>query len=970
MVCKRRQRGGTRGWQRPRVRCHTTPHPSSQPLVPMKLVKRQPLHRVAPQQAVQQGGQGGGGGRRHGRRQRRAPRINVAQQGHVVAAAVGGHARHQLVQDGAHRPHVGLGVVPLVAQNFGGHVEWGPAERVGQVWAAAAAAAAAQDAGKAKVCNLEGGARGCGGGGGSSTRPGGRGRRHEQQVVRLQVSVHNAPGSQRRQSRRQLHRQRTSRALGQGAARAQEGGDVAPRTVFSYDENSTRRPHHIEQLQDVRGGGARLQGAHLALDAGRQFGGEAVGGNFFDRGARAREHVRRSKHRRVRARPHASPQAPGTNDAGWRGGWRRGRGVSGGGGGSTLDGGEWGARAWARLARLPPLKCAAVGWNVHNASLGSGAGRAGCGCRRTVPAHHRCGTTAFVLLERRFFFFRVKTEHARFVSRALSSNARAGGRAPNPQSAHPKCTLQRAHSRGASSPSPSSSPPPPSPHAPPPRPRAGHVIVLDAGSTGTRAHVYAWNFPARIDLSAPPVLTQLGAHRAEPGLSSLDADAVGDALAPLLATAKGMLPSHAAAAATQCIVLATAGLRALPRSDAAARLAAAARAVAAAGFAPGPGGGASLLMGAEEAALAWLAANEAVLAQQGARTGRVTASDTPPSAPTTTGIVEMGGASLQVAFEIGDIDADGRIEVPDPEDSAGMGVLTLPARAAPPTVTLYVRSFEGLGREAARAAARDAAPASQAADPCVPGSDDGGGDFARCRRAAAAALRSVCARAPPHCALPAEAPPRPPPPLGGLKLRGVEIFKHTVSFLKLPASPSLRELATAATTLCAATPADLASAGRAPSDAEAHCFGAALIVELLTSGFGLPMDARPLDVGVEADGEPAPEWATAAAALVAAGAAGGRVPAFGGGLLKPPRTRAARRVAAGALAVVGVAAVVAFALSAQRAGAGAGNGLTPVAAGWSGSSPSTAVTKGGRGGGGAARRVASRADFGSDGSEC
>ena len=298
-------------------------------------------------------------------------------------------------------------------------------------------------------------------------------------------------------------------------------------------------------------------------------------------------------------------------------------------------------------------------------------------------------------------------------------------------------------------------------------------------------------------------------------------------------------------------------------------------------------------------------------------------------------------------------------------------MLTLPARASPPTVSLYVRSFEGLGREAARAAARDAAPASQAADPCVPGGDDGGGDFSKCRRAAAAALRSMCAWAPPHCALPAEAPPRPPPPLGGLKLRGVENFKHTVSFLKLPPSPSLRELAAAATTLCAATPADLASAGRATADAEAHCFGAALIVELLTSGFGLPMDARPLDVGVDADGEPAPEWATGAAALVAAGAAGGRVPAFGGGLLKPPRTRAARRVAAGALGVVGVAAVVAVALSAQRAGAGAGGGgLTPVAVAWSGSSPATTVTKGGRGGGGAARWVASRADFGSDGSEC
>ena len=154
----------------------------------------------------------------------------------------------------------------------------------------------------------------------------------------------------------------------------------------------------------------------------------------------------------------------------------------------------------------------------------------------------------------------------------------------------------------------------------PPRPRSGHVVVLDAGSTGTRAHIYAWSFHPGAFLNAPPVLTQLVAHRSEPGLSSLEADAVGAALAPLLATAKSLLPSHAAAASTHCIVLATAGLRALPRADAAARLAAAARAVTAADFASGPGDGASLLLGAEEAALAWLAANEAVLAQQGART--------------------------------------------------------------------------------------------------------------------------------------------------------------------------------------------------------------------------------------------------------------------------------------------------------------------------------------------------------------
>ena len=445
---------------------------------------------------------------------------------------------------------------------------------------------------------------------------------------------------------------------------------------------------------------------------------------------------------------------------------------------------------------------------------------------------------------------------------------------------------------------------------------SGWVVVFDAGSTGTRAHVYSYS---RGPGSALPRVEAVGAAAKAGPLSAETPSTVGALLAPLIAAAVAALPPSAAGS-TDAIFLATAGLRALPRPTAQALVDAAAGALRSSSPFTLRRGGAAILAGADEAALAWAAANAA--------SGALAAPSS--SSIPSTGIVELGGASLQVAFEVA---RGGRASTLSPPDRASVGTLELAAPPlgggrrgrAPPPVTLYARSFEGLGHEAAAAAAGVGGGRGGGGPdrPCAPPADvpAGVGDdsaaagdaptspFGRCKAAATTALAAACGHGEPtapHCPLPrhAGAAGRPPPRLEGVRLLGLENLAHTAAFLGVGGAGgrggALGEVAAAGARLCARGGAGLAGrAGAPPAEAARHCFGAAYAVALLHDAFGVGLASPALDlsgkVAPPGGGTPvSPDWA-AGAALVAAsgGSAGSGSHPFAGGVLRQQAEAAA-----------------------------------------------------------------------------
>ncbi|XP_044956992.1 probable apyrase 6 isoform X2 [Hordeum vulgare subsp. vulgare] len=158
-------------------------------------------------------------------------------------------------------------------------------------------------------------------------------------------------------------------------------------------------------------------------------------------------------------------------------------------------------------------------------------------------------------------------------------------------------------------------------------------IVIDAGSTGSRVHVIAYHAGA---------LTQLDWSRtyslkATPGLSSFAADpgSGGLSIAPLLEFARRHVPRDSWVH-TEVRLMATAGLRLLDIATAEAVMESCRELLRGSGF-RFQDQWATIISGADEGIYAWVAANYALGTLGGARQD-------------TTGIIELGGASIQVTF--------------------------------------------------------------------------------------------------------------------------------------------------------------------------------------------------------------------------------------------------------------------------------------------------------------------------------
>ncbi|KAE8780002.1 Nucleoside-diphosphatase mig-23 [Hordeum vulgare] len=142
---------------------------------------------------------------------------------------------------------------------------------------------------------------------------------------------------------------------------------------------------------------------------------------------------------------------------------------------------------------------------------------------------------------------------------------------------------------------------------PQPAPSSRFSVIIDACSTGTRAHVFSLGPDGRPDLASSAVM------RVSPGLSSFAADTarVAESLRPLMEFAKEKVGGEGAAAATEVRLMATVGLRLLEESVREAILVSCRNALRASGF-RFEDSWAKVIPGSDEGVYAWVAANYAL----------------------------------------------------------------------------------------------------------------------------------------------------------------------------------------------------------------------------------------------------------------------------------------------------------------------------------------------------------------------
>lgn len=163
-----------------------------------------------------------------------------------------------------------------------------------------------------------------------------------------------------------------------------------------------------------------------------------------------------------------------------------------------------------------------------------------------------------------------------------------------------------------------------------------YVVMIDAGSTGSRVHVYEFN-----TCTQPPKLLSEEFKMLDPGLSSFDTDTVGAAksLDPLLEVALSKVPKEKYSC-TPVAVKATAGLRILGKAKSDAILKEVRRHLEEDyPFAVVPGDGISILDGKHEGVYAWVTANFLL--------GNIGNKDKLPTAA----VFDLGGGSTQIVFE-------------------------------------------------------------------------------------------------------------------------------------------------------------------------------------------------------------------------------------------------------------------------------------------------------------------------------
>lgn len=381
--------------------------------------------------------------------------------------------------------------------------------------------------------------------------------------------------------------------------------------------------------------------------------------------------------------------------------------------------------------------------------------------------------------------------------------------------------------------------------------KTGYFIIIDAGSTGSRLHVFQY-IPVRGQdrhVSLPLINTKESPSlKVRPGLSSFASDPAqaGESLEALLEFARERVP-ESDRDVTRLYLMATAGLRLLTKDSQEGILDSCRTLLRSSGFSFRDDW-ASVITGTEEGIYAWIAANYALGTLGG-------------SAHDTTGIVELGGASAQVTFV--------PKEVPPPAFRHDLSLLGV-------TYSLYTYSFLQFGQEAAWESLLESIlngelnsllPALEKGvvlDPCTPrgfihqkisllthedrsGSAEetvvsihAAGNFTACRIAALRLLQkgseSCLYR---KCAIGSSFVP---------ELRGsffaTENFFYTSEFFGLPSSTSLEDVERAGRHYCGEDWKALQEKhkGMESDDLLKYCFSTAYIVALLHDTLGVDMN--------------------------------------------------------------------------------------------------------------------------------
>ncbi|XP_062191893.1 probable apyrase 6 isoform X2 [Phragmites australis] len=397
-------------------------------------------------------------------------------------------------------------------------------------------------------------------------------------------------------------------------------------------------------------------------------------------------------------------------------------------------------------------------------------------------------------------------------------------------------------------------------------PPPSYGVVIDAGSTGSRVHVIAYRAAAGRDALPRLDWARTDSLKATPGLSSFAADprGAGLSLAPLVEFARRRVPRRSWAD-TEVRLMATAGLRLLDAAVAESVLESCRDVLRQSGF-RFQDEWATVISGAEEGIYAWVAANYALGTLGG-------------DSQDTTGIIELGGASVQVTFVTGE---------PLPPEFAHV------VKFGDVTYNLYSHSFLHLGQNVAYESLHDllSSPGLKSMathliskakykDPCTPrgfthvaGSilpasvlepkneyrpfAHAVGNFSECRSAARTLLQKGKEECTYHeCRLGAVFVPE----LEG-KFLATENFYHTSKFFGLHSKSFLSDLMLAGEKFCHGDWSKIKKKYSSfdEGDLLLFCFSSAYIIALLHDTLKMPMEDKRIDVVNQVRGVPV-DWA-------------------------------------------------------------------------------------------------------------
>ncbi|KAL5220640.1 hypothetical protein ABZP36_025353 [Zizania latifolia] len=401
-------------------------------------------------------------------------------------------------------------------------------------------------------------------------------------------------------------------------------------------------------------------------------------------------------------------------------------------------------------------------------------------------------------------------------------------------------------------------------------PPPSYGVVIDAGSTGSRVHVIAYH--AGVGRGPLPRIdwARTASLKANPGLSSLAADPrnAGQSLAPLLEFARRRVPPERWEK-TDVRLMATAGLRLLDAVVAEAVLESCRALLRESGF-QFQDEWATVISGAEEGMYAWIAANYAL----------DTLGD---DLQDTTGIIELGGASIQVTFVT---------DKPLPPE------FSQTLKFGDVTYNLYSHSFPHLGQNVAYESLHDLLSTvglksrathlisrAKYRDPCTPRGFfpmegtvrlpasvleskveyrryvHAVGNFSECRSAALTLLQKGREECRYHeCRMGAAFVPD----LNG-KFLATENFYHTSKFFGLRSKSFLSDLVLAGEQFCHGDWSEIKKEYRSFNEGELllFCFSSAYIVALLHDTLKMPLDDKRIDVANQIGGMPV-DWALGA----------------------------------------------------------------------------------------------------------